>query len=401
MPVLSERTKNLGIEKAFVVLKEVNELRANGVDIINFCIGQPDFDAPKNVREAAIKAINSNKSGYTPSPGLPELRKAVADSVTRTYGVEVKPEWVSIANGIREFIAYSILAATDYGKGHEVIYPNPGYPIYESQIIAQGCKPVEIKLLEKNNFSLNVEELEGLISDNTKLLILNSPHNPTGGIIPKKDLKRIGELALEHDFFILSDEAYANITYGEEFFSIFSLPDIQEHVILVNGVSKTYAMTGWRIGWAVTKNLELSERFSRWVNNIEGCAGHINQLAAVEALNGPQDEVEKMRKIYEERRNLIVSGLNKIPGFSCKMPGGAFYAFPNVTKACEMVGASDSEEFRKMLLNEAKVAVVADIHFGHRNEEDGQHIRFSYATSTENIKEGLKRINEFMEKNMK
>lgn len=396
MPVISDRTSNLGIETAFVVLKEVNELKAKGVDVLNFCIGQPDFDTPENIKQAAMKAIKEGKSGYTPSPGIPELRKAVADMIKKTHGAEVSPESVSIANGVRAFIAYSILSATDYGKGNEVIYPNPGYPIYESQINAQGCKGIEIKLLEKNNFSLDVKELEALITENTKLLILNSPHNPTGGVVPKKDVEKIAELALEHDFFVLSDEAYGRLTYGEDFYSIFSIPEMEEHAILIDGVSKTYAMTGWRVGWAINK--KLSDRISRWVNNLEGCAGHPSQWAAVEALNGPQDEAERMRKIYEERRNLIVPRLDKIPGFSCKMPGGAFYAFPNVTEACEIAGVKDSEEFRKLLLEELRVAVTADIHFGHRNEEDGQHIRFSYATSTENIKAGLQRVQEFMEK---
>lgn len=399
MPFISKRTSELGTEQAFVVLKEVNELKAKGVNIANFCIGQPDFDTPENVKQAAIKAINGGKSGYTPSPGIPELRKAVAYRVGQTHGMHIEPDWITIANGVREFIAYSILAATDYGKGDEVIYPNPGYPLYESQINVHGAKGVEVKLLEKNNFSFDIQEVEDKISKKTRLLVLNSPHNPTGGVVPAKDVKKIADLALEHDFFVLSDEAYARITYGEKFASIFALPDMQEHAILIDGVSKTYAMTGWRVGWAINK--KLAERFGRWVTNIEACAGHPNQFAAVEALMGPQEEAEKMRKIYEERRNLIVDGLNKIPGFKCKLPGGAFYAFPNVTEACKMVRAKDSEEFRKMLLNEAKVAVVADIHFGHRNEEDGQHIRFSYATSSENIKEGLKRVNEFMEKKAK
>lgn len=396
MPEISERTSSLGTEKAFVVLKEVTELQAKGEDIKNFCIGQPDFDAPQNIKDAAVKAIGEGKSGYTPSPGIPELRQAVADSVKKTHGVDVDPNWVTVSNGVREFIAYSIMSVTDYGKGHEVIYPNPGYPIYQSQINAQGCKPVEVKLLEKNDFAFDLEEVESKITENTKLLILNTPHNPTGGVLPEKTVKRIAELSLEHDFFVLCDEVYSRITYGDKFHSVFSQPEMLDNAILMDGLSKTYAMTGWRIGWSV--NRKIADNISRWITNIEACAAHPNQWAAVEALNGPQDEVNEMIKIYKERRDLIIDGLNKIKGFSCKNPGGAFYAFPNVTEACKMTGIKDSEEFRKALLKEAKVAVVADIHFGHRNEEDGQHIRFSYATSTENIKEGLKRVTEFMEK---
>jgi aspartate/methionine/tyrosine aminotransferase len=343
--------------------------------------------------------MKEGKTNYTASAGIIPLKQAVAKTLKRTHGVDVNPDNVVIGNGIRQFITYALLATTDPGKGHEVIIPNPGYPIYVSQTRLVGANPVFVKLLEKNNFSFDVNELEANITKNTKLLVLNTPHNPCGSVIPKKDIKKIADLALKHDFYVLADEAYGRIVYGDDFYSMFSIPEMHKNVIFMDGVSKTYAMTGWRLGWVV--NSEFPEKLGRLVRNFEACANHISQYAAIEALNGPQDEAEKMVKIYKERRDYIVKELNSIPGVSCKLPGGAFYAFPNITEACKMIGVKDSEEFRIRLLDEANIATVVDKHFGFRNLEDGQHMRFSYATSMENLKKGMSGLRNFIEKNSK
>jgi len=398
MPEISERTRNLGTENAFVVLKEVNELIGQGKDIVNFCIGQPDFDTPDYIKEAAIKAIRDGKTGYTPSPGIPELREAVAEYFSETRNIDVKPEWVVVANGAKPFIAYTILSVTDYGKGEEVLYPNPGFPIYESQIRANGAVPVPLPLLESKGYAFDVEYLESKITEKTRLLILNSPHNPTGGVLDKETMEQIADIVRRHEnLWVFSDEVYSRMVHDGEFISISSFPGMQERTIIVDGVSKTYAMTGWRIGFAA--NEKLAPHLSRWVTNTDSCAAHPNQYAALAALTGPQDESERMMRSFKKRRDIIVEGLNKIEGIKCLKPGGAFYAWPNVTEACRIVGVKDSEEFRKRLLYDAGVAVLSDIHFGFKNEGEGEHIRFSYATSEENIREGLRRIKRYIEEN--
>ncbi|MCD6537719.1 pyridoxal phosphate-dependent aminotransferase [Candidatus Bathyarchaeota archaeon] len=395
---ISERTRNLGTENAFVVLKEVNELVSQGNDIVNFCIGQPDFDTPEHIKEAAIKAIREGKSGYTPSPGIPELREAVAEYFSETRGIDVKPEWVVVANGAKPFISYVIQTVTDYGKGEEIIYPNPGFPIYESQIRACGAKPVPIPLLESKGYAFDIEYLEKKINEKTRLIILNSPHNPTGGLLDRKMLEQIADIVKKYDnLWIFSDEVYSRIVYDGEFVSIASIPEMQERTIIVDGVSKAYAMTGWRIGFAA--NEKLAPYLSRWVTNTDSCAGHPNQYAALAALTGPQDETEMMVETFKKRRDIIVEGLNDIEGIKCLKPGGAFYVWPNVTEACRMVGAKDAEELRKELLYKAGVAVLSDIHFGFKNEGEGDHLRFSYAASEEDIREGLKRLRRYIEEN--
>ena len=395
---ISERTRNLGTENAFVVLKEVNELISQGKDIVNFCIGQPDFDTPEHIKEAAIKAIREGKTGYTPSPGIPELREAVAEYFSETRGIDVKPEWVVVANGAKPFISYVIQTVTDYGKGEEVIYPNPGFPIYESQIRACGAKPVPIPLLESKGYAFDIEYLEKKINEKTRLIILNSPHNPTGGLLDRKMLEQIADIVKKYDnLWIFSDEVYSRIVYDGEFASIASIPEMQERTIIVDGVSKTYAMTGWRIGFAA--NEKLAPYLSRWITNTDSCAGHPNQYAALAALTGPQDETEKMVETFKKRRDIIVEGLNDIEGIKCLKPGGAFYVWPNITEACRIVGAKDAEEFRKDLLYKAGVAVLSDIHFGFKNEGEGEHLRFSYAASEEDIREGLKRLRRHIEEN--
>ncbi|HEV8263077.1 MAG TPA: pyridoxal phosphate-dependent aminotransferase [Burkholderiales bacterium] len=398
MPAVSRRANELGTENAFVVLAEVSALQRLGKDIISFCIGQPDFHTPKNIRDAGIKAINEGKHGYTPSAGILELREAAANYLNRTRHIQVSADDIVVGAGAKPFIAYSILSVTDYGAGDEVVFPNPGFPIYESQIRAHGAVPVPIHLRESRDFTFDPAELEAKITPKTKLLILNSPQNPTGGIIPKKDMEAIAAILRRHpQVWVFADEIYSQLCYEGEFASLARFPDMLERTIISDGASKTWAMTGWRLGF--TANRALAPVFTRWVTNTDSCASQITQWAAVEAMNGPQGEAKKMRDSFLARRDLIVGLLNGVPGVTCRNPGGAFYAWPNVTAACEMIGAKDSEEFRKRLLNEAGVAVLADIHFGPRVPNEGQHIRFSYAASNETIEKGVARMADFIRKN--
>ncbi len=401
MPDISRRAAALGTENAFVVLAEVNALARRGKDIISFCIGQPDFPAPDNVQEAAIRAIKAGKHGYTPSAGIDELREAAAGYLAaKRGGLPIRPEDVVVGAGAKPFIAYAVLSTTDHGAGDEVIYPNPGFPIYESQIVASGARPVPVHLHEARDFAFDLDDLEKSINKRTKLLILNYPHNPTGGSLSKADLLKIGELLRRHpQVWVYADEIYSRLVYGSEFFSIAQVPGMYERTIISDGASKTWAMTGWRIGF--TSNPKLAPVFTRWITNTESCASQISQWAAVEAINGPQDAAEMMKKSFLERRNLIVNLLNKVPGATCRVPGGAFYAWPNVTEACRMIGAKDSEEFRQRLLNEAGVAVLADIHFGSRVPGEGQHVRFSYAASKQAIEAGVSRLSDFIKRNTK
>jgi len=401
MPEISRRASSLGTENAFVVLAEVNALARQGNDIISFCIGQPDFPAPDNVQEAAIRAIKSGKHGYTPSAGIDELREAAAKYLARMRGgLPIRPQDVVVGAGAKPFIAYAILSTTDYGAGDEVIYPNPGFPIYESQILANGAKPVPIHLHEDRAFAFNVEDLERLVSKRTKLLILNYPHNPTGGCLTRDDLTKVAKVLERYpQVWVYADEIYSRLVFNGEFFSIAQLPGMYERTIISDGASKTWAMTGWRIGF--TSNPALAPVFTRWITNTESCASQISQWAAVEAINGPQHAAEAMRKSFLERRDLIVGLLNEVPGVKCQVPGGAFYVWPNVSEACRMIGAADSEEFRKRLLNEAGVAVLADIHFGSRVPGEGQHVRFSYAASKQQIEAGVQRMADFIRRNTK
>lgn len=401
MPALSQRAQSLGTENAFVVLAEVNALARQGKDIISFCIGQPDFPAPDHVQDAAIAAIKGGKHGYTPSAGIDELREAAAKYMAGMRGgLPIRAEDVVVGAGAKPFIAYAILSTTDFGAGDEVIYPNPGFPIYESQIIANGAKPVPISLRESRAFSFDPAELEKLITPKTKLLILNTPHNPTGGILARKDLEAIAAILQKHpQVWVYADEIYSRLVFDGDFFSIAQVPGMYERTIISDGASKTWAMTGWRIGFA--SNPILAPVFTRWITNTDSCASQISQWGAVAAVNGPQDAAERMKKSFHERRDLIVGLLNKVPGVTCLLPGGAFYAWPNVTEACRMIGAADSEEFRKRLLHEAGVALLADIHFGARVAGEGQHVRFSYATSNQAIEAGVARMADFIRKNTK
>ncbi len=401
MPEVSNRTKNLGTENAFVVLAEVNKKKALGENIISFCIGQPDFDTPETIKNAAKKAIDSGKSGYTSSCGILELRKAIAESEGKLRGIEINPESVVVDSGAKSFITHTIMTTTDFGKGHEVMYPNPGYPIYHAQATVNGAVPVPYNILESKNFNFDLNEFEKRVSDKTKLIIINSPQNPTGGVLTKESLKGIADIAIDKDLWVYSDEIYSNILFEGKFESIASIKGMQERTIIATGVSKTFAMTGWRIGYAI--NEKLAEHFTTWVTNINACACHSNQYGAIAALTekNAKNDADKMTESFKKRRDIIVEKLNEIPGFNCLKPLGTFYAYPNVTKACEITGIKDSEELRKKLLNEAKVAVLSDIHFGERIKTEGEHLRFSFATSEENIIKGTQAIKEFMEKNLK
>jgi aspartate/methionine/tyrosine aminotransferase len=400
MPSISRRSDQLGTENAFVVLAEVAKLQAAGKDIVSFCIGQPDFPTPVNIQDAAVAAIRGGKHGYTPSAGIAELREAIAAYVSRTRGVSVGADDVVVGAGAKPFIAYAILSVTDHGAGDEVIYPNPGFPIYESQIRAMGAVPVPIYLRESRGFNFDPAELEAKITPRTKLLILNSPQNPTGGIVSRKDMEAIAAILARHpDVWIYADEIYSRLVYDGEFASLASIPGMLERTIISDGASKAWAMTGWRLGYAV--NRRLAPVFTRWVTNTDSCASQISQWATVEAINGPQDAADRMRESFRQRRDLIVGLLNQVPGITCQSPGGAFYAWPNVTEACRMVGARDSEEFRVRLLNESGVAVLADIHFGPRVPDEGQHIRFSYAASSEAIEKGVARLADFVRRHSK
>ena len=397
MLALSKRADSLGTENAFVVLAEVNRLQRAGRDIISFCIGQPDFPTPAHVQEAAIEAIRAGKHGYTPSAGIDELRAAAAASMSKLRGIEIAPDEVVIGAGAKPFIAYAIASVTDHGAGDEVIFPLPGFPIYESQIVAQGAVPVALPLREARGYAFDPDELAAKITPRTKLLILNSPHNPTGGLLSRADLQAIAAVLERHpQVWVYADEIYCRLVYDGEFASIASLPGMRERTIISDGASKTYAMTGWRIGF--TANAALAPVFTRWITNTESCASQISQWAALAALTGPQHEAEAMRRRFHARRDLIVRLLNEVPGFRCATPGGAFYAWPNVTEACALIGAADSEELRKRLLHEAGVAVLADIHFGPRVAGDGQHIRFSYAASEAAIEAGVERIADFVKR---
>ena len=398
MPKISRRTAELGTENAFVVLAEVNELARSGKDIISFCIGQPDFATPVNIQDAAVRAIREGKHGYTPSAGIDELRAAAARYMGKMRGLNIRPEDVVVGAGAKPFIAYAILSTTDYGVGDEVIYPNPGFPIYESQIKAHGAVPVPLSLRESRNFAFDPADLEASITPRTKLVILNSPHNPTGGILTRGDLEDIATCLRKHpELWVYADEIYSRLCYEGDFRSIATLPGMYERTIISDGASKTWAMTGWRLGFA--SNPKLAPEFVRWVTNTDSCASQISQWAVVEALNGPQVDAEQMRASFLERRDVIVGLLNQVPGVTCKVPGGAFYAWPNVTEACRMIGAADSEVFRKRLLYEAGVAVLADIHFGTRVPGEGQHVRFSYAASKSAIEAGVARMAEFIRLN--
>ncbi len=387
---IAQRMSRIGTETAFDVLAEVNALKAQGRDIISFSIGEPDFNTPSNIKEAAKKALDDNQTHYTSSAGIKVLREAVAEAVSQMRGIPVSPEEVVITPGGKPIIFFSILSCVD--EGDEVIYPNPGFPIYESMINFVGAKPVPLRLLESKAFSFDINEMKEKTSPKTCMVIINSPQNPTGGIIPKEDLQELAELAVKHDFWVLSDEIYSRTIYQGKFESISQFPGMKERTIILDGHSKTFAMTGWRLGYGVMPQ-DLAAKITRLMTNSNSCTATFTQIAGVEALRGPQDEPKAMVQEFKERRDLVVDGLNNIDGVSCLRPNGAFYVFPNVTGACRYLGFRDSTQLQQFLLHRGNVAVLSRTCFGRKNEgEQDEYIRISYAASKQDIAEGLKRI---------
>lgn len=378
---LSERMSRLGTETAFDVLVRARQLEAQGKSIVHLEIGEPDFDTPDNIVDSAIYALKHGAHHYGPSAGLPDLRQAIAEETARTRGIAVDPAEVVVTPGAKPIIFFTVLALVD--PGDEVLYPNPGFPIYESMIQYIGADAIPVPLKEENNWSLDVDELEKKITRKTKLLILNSPHNPTGGVIPSADLRRIADLARNHQFMILSDEIYRRILYASEYHSIASLPGMKERTIILDGFSKIFAMTGWRLGYGVMP-VELAQHVCKLQTNATSCTATFTQMAGLEALRGDQSKPDEMVEIFKERRDFIVKGLNDIPGFSCKTPEGAFYAFPNVRKL-----GIPSKKLADLLLEEGGVACLSGTAFGANGEG---YLRFSYANSRENIAEALDRV---------
>ena len=385
----AERMSRLGTETAFEVLVKARALEAQGRDVVHMEIGEPDFDTPANVIEAGVKAMRGGQTHYTPSAGILEFRQAIADYIGGTRHVDVDPGLVVVTPGGKPIMFFTILSLA--GFGDEVIYPNPGFPIYESVINFAGAKAVPIQLREDRDFSFDVEELRDKVTSKTRLIILNSPQNPTGGVLSQEDLEAIAEIAIERDIPVLSDEIYDTMVYDGEFKSIASVPGMSpaERTIILNGHSKSYAMTGWRLGYGVMPS-ELAAQISRLMTNSNSCTAAFTQWAGLEALTGPQDESEKMMAAFEKRRNIIVKGLNDIPKLRCVMPKGAFYAFPNITGT-----GMDSQSVADYLLNEAGVAVLSGTSFGAYGEG---FIRLSYATSIENINKALNRISDALAK---
>ncbi len=393
---LAKRMSRIGTENAFVVLAEVTKLKEQGKDIINFGVGEPDFDTPANIKKAGINAIENNFTHYSPPAGVPDFRRAVAKYISNSRGIDIDMDNVIIGPGTKPIIFYALSALIE--NGDEVIYPNPGYPIYESLINYVGGTAVPLPLIEEKEFSFDIADLKKAVNSRTKMIILNSPQNPTGGILSEQDLKSIAQLATENDLWVMSDEIYSRIIYEGEFKSIASIKGMMERTILIDGFSKIYAMTGWRLGYGIMTK-ELIKQMINLNTNIVTCTATFTQYAGIEGYEGSQEETYKMVEEFRARRDLIVDGLNNIRGFSCLLPKGAFYVYPNVTEACKALGLKDSKEIQQYILHQAGVAVLPRTSFGSRNmNEKQEYIRLSYATSRENIKEGLKRIKKAIEK---
>lgn len=383
--MFAKRMGRLGTETAFEVLARARILEAQGRDIVHLEIGEPDFDTPDNIRKAAEKAIWAGYTHYGPSAGLMEARQAVCEYFSKDRGVDYTPEEIVLTPGGKPIIFLPIIALVD--DGAEVIYPNPGYPIYESAIKFAGGTAVPLALREDRDFRFDISELEEKINPKTKMLIMNSPANPTGGVLERSDIARIAELAVENDVIVLSDEVYSKILYEGEHVSVATFEGMKERTILMDAHSKTYAMTGWRLGFAGMPR-ELAEKVAKLNTNIYSHATSFVQIAGIEALKGPQNKVEEMVATFKKRRDAIVEGLNKIEGFTCLKPKGAFYVFPNITGT-----GKKSKELSDLLLHEAGVACLSGTCFGDFGEG---YLRFSYANSLTNIEKALDRINGVM-----
>jgi aspartate aminotransferase len=386
---LAERMSRLGTETAFEVLNKARALERQGKKIIHLEIGEPDFDTPKNVVEAGVDALRKGWTHYGPSAGLPELRQAIAEDVSRSRGVNVDSDEVVVVPGGKPIIFFAIMALADVGD--EVIFPNPGFPIYESMIHYVGARAVPIRLREERDFGFAVDELASLITDQTKLIILNSPHNPTGGVLSKQDIRDIASAIGDRNIMVLSDEIYSRLIFEGEHYSIMSVTGFKERTILLDGFSKTYAMTGWRMGYGVMR-ADLAAHITRLMTNSNSCTASFTQIAGIEAVRGDQSSVEEMRAEFQKRRDVVVAGLNKIKGFSCRMPKGAFYVFPNITRT-----GWKSKKLADALLEDAGVACLAGTAFGEFGEG---YLRFSVANSLENLTKALDRIDQWSKRNL-
>jgi len=395
LPPLAARTALLGSETAFTVLSVVNRLRAEGRDIISFGIGEPDFPTPAHIKEAAKAAIDADRTHYGPSAGLPELRTAIAKYIARTRGIACEADEVVVTPGAKPIIFTTLVNCVN--PSDEVIYPNPGFPIYESVAKWLGAVPVPVPLTEERGFAFDLDALRKAVTPRTRVIILNSPSNPTGGVLTRADLEVVAELALRHNLWVLSDEIYSQIVFAGKFESIAALPGMKERTIILDGFSKTYAMTGWRLGFGVM-NKELAKWIAQVEMNIESCTATFSQVAAVAALEGSQDAARDYARQFQERVSLGVKLLNDIPGVKCKMPGGAFYAFPNVTGACKRLGLSGAHELQQRLLDKGGVAVLPRNCFGSRLPgETQEYVRLSFAVSMDTIREGIGRIRKVIE----
>jgi len=388
----AERMTRLGTEGAFEVLARARKLEAEGKKIVHLEIGEPDFSTPDNIIEAGISALQSGYTHYTPAGGIKEVREAVANFVSRMLKCEVDASEVVLVPGSKNVLLFTLLATIE--PGDEVIMPDPGYPAYHSQVNFIGAVPRLVTLREETGFRMDLDELRSLISPKTRMIILNTPQNPTGGVLTAEDIKTVCEIALEHDLMVVSDEIYSQLVYGFHHVSPMSQPGMRERTVLMDGLSKSYAMTGWRLGYAVAPK-DLAVKLEQLMINSSSCAAGFTQMAAIEALSMPESEhaVNRMVKVFEHRRNLVVDGLNEIPGVRCKLPQGAFYAFPNIE------GTDFNErDLASRLLNEAGVAVLPGTAFG---EAGKGFIRLAYTQSEDELKLGLDRIREFVESNGK
>src|ERR1700716_1129929 len=387
---LAKRMARLGTETAFEVLVKARALEAKGRDIVHLEIGEPDFDTPENIIAAATDALHKGFTHYGPSAGLPQLRETIAQYVSETRRVNATPEEVVVVPGGKPIIFFTILALVE--EGDEVIYPNPGFPIYESMIKYVGGRAVPIRLREERDFSLDIDELAALINDRTRLIILNSPQNPTGGVLDRREIEQIARAIGDRNILVLSDEIYSRLVFdGGEHFSIMSVPGMQERTLLLDGFSKTYAMTGWRMGYGVMRP-DLSAQITRLMTNSNSCTASFTQVAGIEAIRGDQTSVDRMREEFQRRRDVFVAGLNKIKGFSCRMPRGAFYVFPNITST-----GRRSKPLADALLEQAGVAALSGTAFGKFGEG---YLRFSVANSLENLEQALERIDQWTRKNL-
>ena len=396
MKSFSKRMSHLGTENAFSVIGKAKKfeeevLKPQGKHLIYLQIGEPGFNTPDNINQAAIRAIKDNQTHYTPTPGIPALREAVAKKISAETNVPYLKEDVVVVSGGKPIIFYTINALIDVGD--EVIIPSPAYPIYGSIVEYLGGKVVPLPLREKDNFNLNIKELKKSITPRTKLIVLNSPQNPTGGVFTEKIIREVAKLAKQHDLWVLSDEIYSEMVHEGKHFSITSVLGMSERTVLLNGCSKTYAMTGYRIGWGVTKNKEMAQALEKLACNDISCPSAVAQYAALEAITGPQGEVKNMLKEYRKRRDLIVKLVNKIKGMKCHPPKGAFYLMVNVRELLDKLGIS-AYEFCDRTMKEANVLILPGPVFGKFAED---FVRFSYVATEENIIEGMSRIKKFVE----